>query len=290
MFAKHLIICENIRVEIEKRRVRSEALIQDQHYSIEDYGLSVEVILNEGEEEIIPSFNKLQEFVSEAARKRIHLGVPRAHGQSDQQWGNQWNMLGAYLYTNASLSDISRAYQCSRQNVNVIIKNAARRLYESSPLELQEQFDPNGFLFRKPASERKQPRISQAESGSGIEYSYTTCTKKFTEELYNSDLSVQERQQLLNQMGRGFVNKGHKAPVFKLSTLIRESGLHSSGHNNSIPRIIEAVKRWGIPIRMIEERYRDEGIMRYGIGFNTDRAAIKEVLETDPSLADLRKG
>lgn len=128
---------------------------------------SSEIILEEGKISQIPSFENLKNFVQESARLGLHLQIPQDVSQTDQQWANNINVLGIYLFTDDDIrqTNIGEKYVISKQRVHQLVKQTTRKLYEVSPEELQERYPYESFDFRKPNGLKTRIKISKERGG-----------------------------------------------------------------------------------------------------------------------------
>jgi|GEM_PF-3202235 len=281
-------------------------------------------LLQEGKEYYLPNFANLQNFVKEAASQGIHRTIPQDYRQSQQQWANQWNMLGSYLFVeNSTLQTIGDKYgSVSRENVRKVIQRAAKKLYDFSPPELQEAYSFGNFSFQKKTPRERRFKYSEmrggklrqveqmAEEGKSaqemmdtlgisrdqlnhlrakhkdLHIPYFPSTRKIYDQLADPTTAREKRQELLNTIvSRVNYTNIH---VVKLSTITKEAGLQMMGKGNRVFRVVDVLRLHGIPINVIEEKV-EKSTYRYGIIAEVDQERALEVLKADTSLDDLRR-
>lgn len=133
---------------------------------------SIEHVLTPGAEPIkIASQNQegfelLQKFVAEAAAQGVHFSIPLYKRQPNEVWARQWNILGTYLYTHATYSQLGKVYKnISRERVRQIVKESAERLYMYSPQELRDRYPVEQLGLGKPLSDIERIRRSEVQGG-----------------------------------------------------------------------------------------------------------------------------
>lgn len=111
------------------------------------------------------SFANLQLFISEAARKGIHYRVKQHELQTNKKWAMQWNLLGLYAFTPATLADLGDKHGISRERVRQIVKKATFKLHEAVPDEMREAHSIQLFDFQKPVTVQTRLKSSRAKGG-----------------------------------------------------------------------------------------------------------------------------
>jgi hypothetical protein len=285
-----------------------------------------ETPLREGEDEYLPSFQNLQNFVKEAVQNNIHLRIPQHRYRTDEQWATGINMLGIYVFTHdgVSLEDIGEKYGRSRERVRQIIKDTTEKMYAIAPQTLREKYTFESFSFAKPKAKEIAFKSSAArggklrevaaltqegktaqEIGQALGLSYRQVSKlrydqpelqipyiqprpvPIEDELADPATTVQKRQALLDQIS-STRRDFSKIHVVKLSTLTKEASLSMYGKGDKVRRVANVLRKHGVPIAIIENEVKGHP-QRYGIIAEVDQERILEILKTDLSLDDLRK-
>ena len=195
-------------------------------------------------EHIITGFQKLKDFVTEAAAQDIHFTVPQRLQQTNHQWANQWNALGTYLFTDLSMQQIAELYNYNtRQQLELITRTAVKKLYNASPQELQEKYQYEQFKYKKPRSTTSRLHISKVMGGNlkeALELLRAGKSKKEIKEalgLSESQMQNIRRTAMIHGEVLGYEYNGSNPRVLEhltnpeLSSDVRQEALQSLSRN-----------------------------------------------------------